>query len=133
MLWLKWEDDLLTFSQGHSQWVDIFVMFTCGSRKQHIDHTMFCSCRHHVEFDYFNNTFVHICPFLHANIVQEFSSMILLISLREFIHRIMCPRLDVQKYYGNIVYMEHALGAVDSLYCVDATMKVRIINLRGWQ
>jgi len=59
-----------------------------------------CCCRYHVEFEYYYNTFVHICHFLHPNHVQECSSITPPISSRDLLHTIMCLRRDGQAYYA---------------------------------
>ena len=56
-------------------------------------------CRYHIEFDLYYHTFAHIRHFLHPNHVQEYSSTVLPMSSRDFIHSMMCLRQDGQTHY----------------------------------
>jgi len=58
-----------------------------------------CCCRYHVEFEYYYDTYRHIFCGLHTNIVQDFPLLQPSNASREFIHSIMCPRPEGQKYY----------------------------------
>ena len=51
-------------------------------------------CRYHIEYNYYYDLYIHIFCVLHNTLLQEFSTTLPPTSSREFIHSILCRRIE---------------------------------------
>ena len=58
-----------------------------------------CCCRYHNEYAYYYDTHIHILRVLHNILVQECSTTLPPTSSREFIHIILCRRIEGCTFY----------------------------------
>ena len=58
-----------------------------------------CSCRYHIEYAYYYDTYIHILCVLNNTLVKECSTTLPLTSSIDFIHSILCRRTEGCTFY----------------------------------